>query len=107
MTETLSAAIPAALNAAGIPAFQEYPQRPLPAAPFFVTAACKETEYGAPLDSFFGDALPFSLTLRQSLMLGAEPVSVKAQLVPVQNSRQPDAVQAFSCGAQQRSGADR
>ena len=64
MTETLSAALIEALRADGIPALPEYPMKPGPAAPFYVTAACIETAFGAPLESFFGDALPFTVSLR-------------------------------------------
>ncbi|MBP0975548.1 MAG: hypothetical protein J6P20_05730 [Oscillospiraceae bacterium] len=64
MTDLLSGAVMEALRADGIPALPEYPLRPVPAVPFYVTAACAETVYGAPLESFFGDALPFTMTLR-------------------------------------------
>ena len=44
------------------------------------------------------------LTLRQSLMIGTEPVSAKPQLVPDQRAAQQNTVQAFSCGGQQKRG---
>lgn len=69
MTETLSGALIEALRAAGIPAYPEYPQilKPLPAVPFFVTAAASETVFGLPLQSSFGDAVPVSMTIRLRL----------------------------------------
>ena len=64
MTGTLSDALIGALREAGIPAYPEYPQRPFPPEPYFVTAACTETVCGMPLQSVFGDALPVTLTFR-------------------------------------------
>ena len=67
MTETLSAALIGALRDAGIPAYPEFPQRPFPPEPYFVTVACMETVCGTPLQSVFGDALPVTLTFRLRL----------------------------------------
>lgn len=69
MTETVSSRLIDALNAAGIPAFPEYPQTqmPVPAVPCFVTAACAESACSAPVDSSFGEALPLLLTVRLRL----------------------------------------
>lgn len=69
MTDNLTGCFIDALNAAGIPAFREYPQilKPIPAAPFFVTAACTDAELDAAVPSFFGDAVPAKLTVRLRL----------------------------------------
>lgn len=69
MTTALTDSFLTALNAAGIPAYPEYPQilKPLPTAPFFVTVACTAMDFDAPLQSAFGDVMPLSLTLRLRL----------------------------------------
>ena len=69
MTETLCGYFIDALNAAGIPAFSEYPQilKPMPAVPFFVTVACTAADFDRILNSFFGDAAPAAMTLRLRL----------------------------------------
>lgn len=69
MTDRITAGLLEALQAEGIPAYPEYPQilKPLPADPFFVTAACTEASGGAPLESLFGDAVTVMLTLRLRL----------------------------------------
>ena len=46
------------------------------------------------------------LTLRQSLMQGAEPCSVQPQLPRMQNRSRENVMQAYSCGGQQKSEAE-
>ncbi|MBR4200354.1 MAG: hypothetical protein IKQ91_03635 [Oscillospiraceae bacterium] len=63
MTEHLIASLLAALNAAGIPAYREYPAMKMPCCTFFVTAAAELTA-GKTVPFADGTAAPVKMMLR-------------------------------------------